>query len=190
MFTLLAAASALASAAPVPKPLKKKTDYFPTAVGTKWEYVKEGTSTLDHTREVTQSDDADGIRTAVFKWTSHSGNYGPITHYRVDSKGIYRLGFGKTEPFKVPFLLFKTESQPGDAWDAGVSTQGDAPTHLGERGKDEEVETPAGKFSTAVVTVRHKKQEWVYWYADSVGLVKFSNEDGKAIVLSKFTPGR
>ena len=55
---LLFAVTAVA-AAPVPKDFAPpKGEYFPTAVGTRWEYVVEGTDKLDHTREVTESETA------------------------------------------------------------------------------------------------------------------------------------
>ena len=71
---LLAVAAPLAIAAPIPKDFRAKQPSFPTAVGTKWEYVIQGTDTLDHVREVTSRDrEKDGSYTFEETWTDAAG---------------------------------------------------------------------------------------------------------------------
>jgi hypothetical protein len=186
---LLALAASAATAAPVPKELKaKKGDFFPTAVGSRWEFVVDGTDTLDHVREVTAEEvEKDGTRTVDFVWTSHAGSYGRDTTYRVDATGVARLGFGKGNRFQVPYLMFKADAKPGESWDAGISLGGRA-ENVCTRGAAETVTTPAGKFEAVPVTFGTTAKH-TYWYAAGVGLVKWKNGN-KVIVLSKYTAGK
>lgn len=186
---LLFAVASVGLAAPVPKELKaKKGDLFPTAVGSRWEFVIEGTETLDHTREVTAEEVAqDGTRTVEFVWTSHAGSYGRDTTYRVDKAGVARLGFGKGSRFEVPYLMFKADAKPGESWDAGISRPAAQNGNICTRGEAETVTTPAGKFEAIPVSFGTTANH-TYWYAAGVGLVKWKNGN-KTIVLSKYTPG-
>jgi hypothetical protein len=192
-FPLLLVAS-VALAAPVPKAARKTPDFFPTTVGTKWEYVREGTDTLDHTREVTESDEKDGVRTATVTWTSHAGSYGKVTTYRIDAVGIARVGFEKTSPFKVPYLMFKTDTAVGDSWDAGLLDPATQPRPMGRRGEAEAVDTPAGRFTALPVTLytagQNRADGDVYWYAADIGLVKWKQSSGSAVVLKTFIPAK
>lgn len=180
----------LAMAAPVPKEFKaKKGDYFPTTVGTSWEYVVEATGAADHSREVTaETRQEDGSRMAEFKWTSQGGSYGELTTYRADPNGFARIGFGKGQKFEVPYQMLKLDVKPGDTWDAGISRRVVRDEEFCTRGDDETITTPAGKFEC--ISVRYgKTASHIYWYAPGVGLVKWKNGE-KVIVLSKFTPAR
>ncbi|MEO2089663.1 MAG: hypothetical protein ABGY75_09230 [Gemmataceae bacterium] len=187
-FSLLVVASATL-AAPVPKAAKKKGDYFPTAVGSKWEYVQEGTDTLDHTREVTESDEKDGVRTATFRWTSHANAYTKGSRYRIDAGGVWRLGWDDHN-FDEPNLMLKAGAKAGESWDAGITKKKPA-EFVNELGAEEEVVTPAGKFQAVSVKVTQAKGGLdTYWYAPDVGMVRWKFSNGKAIVLSTFTPGK
>jgi hypothetical protein len=186
---LLASVAVVALAAPVPKAARKKGDYFPTAVGTKWEYVQEGTDTLDHTREVTESDEKDGVRTAAFKWTSHANAYTKGSRYRIDAGGVWRLGWDD-HTFEEPNLMFKFGAKAGESWDAGITKKKPA-EFVNELGAEEEVVTPAGKFQAVSVAVKQAKGGVdTYWYAPDVGMVRWKFTTGKAIVLKAFTPGK
>ncbi len=181
--------AALATAAPVPKAVKKKGDYFPTAVGTKWEYVQEGTDTLDHTREVTESDEKGEVRTATFKWTSHANAYTKGSRYRIDAGGVWRLGWDD-HTFDEPNLMVMAGAKAGESWDAGI-TRKKPPEFVNELGAEEEITTPAGKFRAVSVTVTQATGGVdTYWYAPDVGMVRWKFGTGKAIVLGSFTPGK
>lgn len=186
---LLVLAVALPTAsAPLPKELRAKAGSpFPTALGTRWEYVVEGTDKLDHTRDVVEEAvEKDGTRTAAVKWTSHGGGYGERTEYRVTTAGdVERVGLGKGHRFAVPYLMISGAAKPGDTWNAGIDAGG---RFTCTRGGVERVTTPAGKF--AAFSVRFGSNDTnTYWYAPGVGLVKWAN-GGKVIVLSKYAVGR
>jgi hypothetical protein len=190
----VASVVSFADAAPIPKEFKPGTgDYFPTAVGTRWEYVADGTDKLDHTREVTEATVGDGTTTAVFTWTSHGGQYTSASVYRVDAKQVARTGWSKEQPFDTPALMWKAEAKAGDTWTVGIVGPAEATQFTATRGKETEVTTPAGKFKAVPVTIRpgkNEKEANTYWYAPGVGLVRWDNQNGKTIVLSKFTPGK
>ena len=190
---LLFAVTAVA-AAPVPKDfVPPKGEYFPTAVGTRWEYVLDGTDKLDHTREVTESETANAATTAVFKWTSHGGQYTAASVYRVEGKLVLRTGWAKAQSFETPCTMWKPDAKAGDTWTAGIVGPKEATQFTAARGEEAEVTTPAGKFRAVPVTIRSRndaKSANTYWYAPGVGLVRWDNQNGKTVVLTKFTPGK
>ena len=182
-----------ALAAPVPKDFAPpKGEYFPTAVGTRWEYVAEGTDKLDHTREVTEAETADAATTAVFQWTSHGGQYTAASVYRVEGKLVLRTGWAKAQSFETPCTMWKPDAKAGDTWTAGIVGPKEATQFTAARGEEAEVTTPAGKFRAVPVTIRpgnDAKSANTYWYAPGVGLVRWDNQNGKTVVLSQFAPG-
>ncbi len=191
---LLAVAAPLVAAAPIPKDFQRPVNFFPTTVGTHWEYVREGTDTLDHAREVTtEIKEKDSGRTFEETWTCFAGQYGKYHEYRVDPNGLAEIRSGRGARFELPHLLVKAGAKASDTWDAGVgpTPPGEKPWFTGTRGADEEVTTPAGKFRAVKVVLRNGRGEVdVHWYAAGIGLVKSKDGNGRVVVLSKFTPGK
>ncbi len=191
---LLLAVAAPLAAAPVPKDFRAKEPFFPTVVGTKWEYAIEGTDTLDHIREVTSRErEKDNSCTFEETWTAAAGVYGKYHTCRANTAGLAELRSGRGQWFELPHLKFKADAPPGDTWDAGVGSTkpGEKPWFTGTREAGEAVTTPAGKFRAIKVVLRNGRGEVdAYWYAPGVGLVKLRTDNGKTIVLSKFTPGK
>ena len=183
-----------AVAAPVPKELTaSKGVYFPTAVGTRWEYVREGTDAVDHSRVVSAEEtDKDGTRTVAFEWTSVGGQYTKSSLYRVDKRFVRRTGWTRTQSFEVPCVMWDADAKAGDKWTAGIVGPKEKSQFTATRGAAEVVTTPAGKFEAVPVAIQagaDVKNTNTYWYAPGVGLVKWES-GARTVVLSKFTHGK
>ncbi|MDY3557603.1 hypothetical protein R5W23_000130 [Gemmata sp. JC673] len=188
---VLCLALSVASAAPVPKHLMPKDEgFWPTAVGTKWEYEQPE---FAFTEEITKADPIkSGVRLTV----------------RVRSKGewdaTYEVGpggvFARTDgPFVIEKQMIRLPVKVGDSWafaypiQKGLKCDGGTVTVSGS----EEVKVPAGTFmATKVVsTVTEvggqpipKPTTYTDWYAKGVGLIR-RDWDGGGRVLKSFTPG-
>lgn len=178
----------LAVAAPVPKELRAPPPLFPTAVGTRWEYVEEATGKADHTREIVASAaDTDGARVVQLRWTG--SGYGDRSDYRVDATTVSWVGVVDGQVRARPYIQFKKDARAGEKWDAGIEPfgQNGQPVYTGVQDEPEDVKTPAGTFKAVRVRITYGNID--FWFAPGVGLVKW-NQGGKVVVLGKFTPGR
>lgn len=186
---LVALAAAFTVAAPVPKDLKKQKNYFPTAVGTKWEYASEDGSD-SQTREVTAVTEKDGVRTVTILWTT--GGSSQTWELREDAAGLARSKMGNVA-IDPPQLLIKGRLAEGDEWD-GEYRQGRASTRYRRVvGKAEAVTTPAGEYTAVPVTQTDPDDptdEATVWYAEGVGMVKLHEKGSAPIVLKAVTIGK
>lgn len=184
---LLAFGTALA--APVPKELKKKKNYFPTAVGTKWEYVGEDGSDRQ-TREVTEAVDKDGVRVITILWST--GGTKQTWELREDATGLYRSKMGSMD-IDPPQRLMNGKLAEGDEWE-GEYAQG----QVRERykrvvGKAEKITTPAGEFEAIPVEQTNPDDPddgATIWYAEGVGMVKLHQKGSSPLVLKAVTVGK
>lgn len=178
-FLLTAAALA---AQPPDRPL-----YFPTKVGSTWEY-DDGGGTKAATKTVAKAEKtARGWEVSV-RADKAPGEAGD-DRVLVSEKGVFVMG-ERDEKYNPPLCVLKLPAHAGDTWDITAPKIAGKATTFGE----EPVEVPAGKYTAVRVdttmALRGTTVKRSYWYAPGVGLVK-ATEDGKALVtLRRFTPGK
>jgi hypothetical protein len=177
------------AAAPVPKELKKRKNYFPTAVGTKWEYVSEDGGD-SQTREVTAAVEKDGVRAITIVWTT--GGSSQTWELREDAAGLSRAKMG-AEAIDPPQQLIKGGLTEGQEWE-GEYRQGGSTTRFRRVvGKAETVSTPAGEYTAVPVTQTDPDDpddEATVWYAEGVGMVKLHEKGSSPLVLKAVTIGK
>jgi hypothetical protein len=180
----------LALAAPVPKP-KPKADFYPSAVGTKWVYAYDD-GTNEHTREVTDATEKDGVTTFTITWKQ--GAQTQTWVMKKDADGVSRVSQNGSE-FDPPHQILKAKLADGDEW-ASEYTLGKGTTKYSHKrtvGKAESVKVPAGDydaFPVSSVEAGGNTTDTTLWYADGVGLVKIVAKDGTPIVLKEFVPAK
>jgi hypothetical protein len=181
-----------AQAAPVPTHLMPKVSpFYPTEVGTKWEYEQDG---MNSTEEIIRAEVRDGKTVLTIRVQSR-GTWERT--FEVSKDGVYWRTDGR---FKVDECLLRFPVKAGDSWAVEVPRQKGLLAHTGRMtvGKGEEVTVPAGTFrATRVVfevtakngRVLAKPETYTYWYAPEVGLVRFSFPTGDR-TLTSFTTAR
>jgi hypothetical protein len=178
-----------ATAAPVPKELKKQKVYFPTAVGTKWEYASEDGSDRQ-TREVQDATEKDGVRTVTILWKATGTNQ--TWELKEDSTGLYRTKMGSAT-IDPPHLLLKPKVTEGDEWEGKYVQNGIEERYKRVVGKAEKVTTPAGEFEAIPVLQTNPDDpddEATVWYAEGIGMVKLHQKHSSPLVLKKVTLGK
>ena len=189
-FVLLMAAH-FALAAPVPKAIKAVPDYYPSVVGTKWVYAHED-GTNEHTREVTTSQEKDGVTTFTVTWKEDGSTQ--MWELKKDATGVFRTKQDGIE-FTPPHQLLQPKMEAGDEWKSEYSF-GEGSTlfkYTRTVGKAEVVKTPAGEFTAVPIVSRNQRakgDETTLWYADGVGLVALQHKDSPKVVLREWTPGK
>jgi hypothetical protein len=189
-FTLaLLAAVGIASAAPVPKAVKK-ADPFPYAVGTKWEYVRNEDETVVWAEEVTEAKEADGGRAIRIDITTNTGAKRFETYLL--KGGELRLTASQNGTYEPGMLIRRADMKDGDTWENRYAINGGAESVVNcTVGKPEELTTPAGKFTAYPITRKYATGlETTYWYGDGVGLVRQTTNGRKTQELKAFTPGK
>lgn len=185
-------AVALAQAAPVPK--VKKGPPFPTAVGTRWDYICSGDEKRTMARVVTEREEKDGAIT--FKVESD----GPLGQkhwetFRIADDEMVQLASTHLE-FVTPPVLWSGRWKAGDEFVQKSAERNRENENDIRVGKAEDVITPAGTFAAVPVhSTQRKPFKWdtrTEWYADGVGLVRLTTEREKKPVwdLKSFTPGK
>lgn len=183
---------AVALAAPVPKEFANPRDYFPTAVGSKWEYVSSGVGEdRTHSEEITAADEKDGELRVTFRRVRPEVKDGFDTVYTVGKKDI---SLAKSGPlvYDPPLPTLRKGMKIGDNWEVETSISGRKTTFEFKVGEAAEVKTPAGKFLAVPVTRKTKGSKlagYTLWYAPDVGLVK-TDAGQVTTVLTKFTIGK
>jgi len=188
--------AALAPAAPRPKEKAGPTVYYATRVGDRLVYDDRG---QDRTWEVTAVEEKDGETVVSVSEVKDFGKY-PLEKVVVSAQGLHRIGVGQ---FTVDrWLWLKTPVRPGVSWDVHMDSQNVLQGHTGKMtvGKEEEVETPAGKFRAVPVegdltpldrtnqpSGPVERLKW--WFAPGIGVVKMTYANGKSRELKAFTPG-
>ena len=124
----------------------------------------------------------------------------PLEKVVVSAQGLRKIGVGQ---FTVdPWLVLKTPVRPGESWDVHMDSQNALQGHTGKMtvGREEEVETPAGKFRAVPVEgdltpldrtnqPAGPAERYKWWFAPGIGVVKMTFPNGKSRELKAFTPG-
>lgn len=182
------AVAVAATAAPVPKNARK-TDYFPLAVGTKWEYVEgDDVKTTEIVASETEKD-------AKFVTLTYVGAKSPPPTarrvFKVVNDEIFSLKTENAEAEKAG-LIMKRVIKPKDEWKTEHQWKGgELWTITHSVGEAKKIKTPAGEFTALPVVVDSTfSGKETRWYADGVGLVR--KEKGGVVIseLKSFTPGK
>ncbi len=183
LLALLLCGSAVA--APVPTHLIPPTPpiYYPTAVGTKLVYARNG---VIETRVIKKVELKEGSRYITTVTRSDDGIERPFHLVRLNPTGVFILeSSGLKHP--APFELIRTPFKAGIRWPEQKGTQGER-KGLGE----EVIKVAAGEFkclkvetqSPGAVTTTH-------WYARGIGVVKVDYGGGSTLELQSFMrPGK
>jgi hypothetical protein len=175
-------------AAPVPKVLKGQKTFFPTKLGSKWEYATEGQPQV---REIIRATSKDGVRTITVQMTS--GVSKQTWDILENTDGVFRSTL-YNEALDPPQLILKANAKPGDEWE-GEYKRGGAVTERYKRvvGQPEKVSTPNGEYDALPVTQTNPDDEEdtvTIWYAEGVGMVKLLQRNSEPLLLQKYTPGQ
>lgn len=183
----------IAGAAPVPKGTEAKL-YYPTAVGAKRVMtLTAGKHTSEDAETVSRVEVKDGVYRVTVDLHTDGHRTTPGYVYEVSADGLGRRSSEEVKENTANPLLRLTVDV-GESW---VARQ-DGSEHYATltRGKEEEIEVPAGKFTAIrvdVVITRGKDTNRVtQWYAAGVGLVMESAQRGELTItreLKEFTPG-
>jgi hypothetical protein len=186
--------ASVAVAAPVPKGTEAKL-YYPTTVGAKRVMtLTAGQRTEEDSETVSQVEVKDGVYRVTVDLHTDGHRTTPGYVYEVSADG---LGQRSSEQAKgsTSNPLLRLTVGVGESW---VARQ-DGSEHYATltRGKEEEIELPAGKFTAIrvdVVITRGKDTNRVtQWYAAGVGLVKEAAQRGELTItreLKEFNPGK
>jgi hypothetical protein len=206
LLAIAASAALLAGvpAAPVPR---ERDPYFPTAVGARWAYRFENARPgeiegKEHVEVVTAVERKGGVTYVVFGEPTGDGTIGCPYVMAVSAGGLhYGVNHGTAGPEKARLYTFynwelRLPWSAGDTWESDVAL-GDSTrkTRYTNHGV-ERVKVPAGEYTAVKVSSDHvgrdgTRQLRTAWYARGVGKVKWSlGEDGAALVLTSFTPGK
>jgi hypothetical protein len=189
--TALVLLAALAPAAPVPK--RKAVQMYPTAVGTKWEYVRNGEEENVNVEEITESEEKDGVTTLRVDITTGTGAK-QFEAYKIE-KGELLLTAGTNGTYDPPMLIRKAEMKEGDVWETEYGINGNTYKMTLTVGKAEEITTPAGKYTTHPITRAYANPRGIqlaseWWYVDGVGMVLQTSSGKPAQELKAFTEGK
>ncbi len=151
---LLAVGVATAAvAAPVPKSLRKKPDYFPTPLGGVWTYGT-GEDPTRHSIHISDVQTAPGETTAVRRYQMGNSE-GPLDVCRVSS-GEVRQVRRSSHDTAIDRLFLRPSLKPGDTWKSEYQLA----EILDVRetftvGEPQRVTVPAGTFTAVPITFRN-----------------------------------
>lgn len=186
---VLIALTLSATAAPVPKAVKKVPDYYPSEVGTRWVYAQED-GTNEHTREVTASSTKDGVTDFTVTWKEDGSTQ--LWEMKKDATGVHRIKQDGLE-FNPPHQLVQPKMDAGVEWTSEYTFGGRSKyKYTRTVGKMEKLKTPAGEFDALPIVSRNLTldgDETTLWYADGVGLVALQHQNGPKVVLREYTIG-
>jgi len=183
-----------AVAAPVPK--ANKAPVYPFAVGTKWEFIRDGDPKKVYVEEVVESEEKDGVVTFKVNITTDTGDK-MFEKYTLKG-GELHVTANANGAFDPPMLIRKDVMTAGDEWETTWGFKGEGFGYTTDEtlsiGKAEELTTPAGKFTAYPITRKHKNGigGTTMWYADGIGLIRHTEAGQKepAQELKSFTPGK
>jgi hypothetical protein len=167
--------------------------YFPTTVGTRWEYESDEVVSI---KVITDVKDVEGGKQIDI---GHEKKDGKVTHdarWVVSEKGLYLpagQGAGGLK-LKEPCWILKLPHKDGNKWDTVISIEPGKWGGVSTASGPEEVKVPAGTYQALVVRYEgnapgQEKVVITRWFAPDVGKVK-EVYDKKASVLKRFTPGK
>ena len=116
MHTSLLTLAAVTIAAPVPK-LKPVESYFPSAVGTKWEYATPSPRLPLDVWEVTERTEKDGEVTVVVE-VKDGQNKGRSYQYRLKDGSVYIERHAAGNEYTPPMHFMNLVPRAGDKWEA------------------------------------------------------------------------
>jgi hypothetical protein len=189
----LFAVAAIAPAAPVPKE-KKAAEPYPFAVGTKWEYVRDGDETTVGVEEITKSEEKDGVRTIRAK-VQEPGQKGFHVDYELKDGELRVVASSDVGKIDGQLVVWKAGMKAGDTW-TNKFTLGEIIEEVVSVGKQEEITTPFGKLNAVPVTFTptapRGRPAYTIWYADGIGDVRHTTDGQKKPrkELKAFTPGK
>lgn len=174
-----------AGAAPVPKHLMKDEPFWPTEVGTKWVYERNGKESV---HVITKAEKIAGGTRLTIK----IDDTGELAVYDVGSSGvIHRSACGQ----QIDGLILRLPSKPEDTWIISPPEGTKRPHARVTVGETEEIRVPAGTFRAIKVTIAQITADGkafedqppsTHWFAPGVGSIKI--DDIRA--LKSFTPGK
>jgi hypothetical protein len=184
-------------AAPVPKHLftKEPPLYYSTQKGTRWVYLE---GKVEHHYEITDVEKTKA--NAAFLVSVAEVKGGKRTPYRtmeVSPRGLVWVETSERAAFDEPVSMLRCPVAANEKWSyqtsgpGGIGNTKGTMTVVGV----EDIEVPAGKFSTVRVDQEYKlvgldKQfRHSFWYAKDVGLVK-ADYGASTLVLKSFIGGK
>jgi hypothetical protein len=187
---------ALAPAAPIPAGAKKPVLFHPVTEA-KWVYRfygagdKVGSEVVEVVMSVTHKDGVSYARLgSVFDGKKqHSGLV-----IAVSGKGLSHA-YATSAGFVTTTEILRAPCVAGETWVVERDkAQVDKEQRYTSQGP-EEVEVPAGKFSTVRVDTEYVYRDGTSrkdrtWYAPGVGEVKWEGPEGRLKVLTSFEPGK
>ncbi len=169
-----------------------KSEYFPLAVGTSWEYK---TSEGKVVSQIVKHEEIGGVMCARLEATT-TDNKKTSEYLRITNDGVYRVQ-ANDQNITPPLRFLKLPLKSGDKWQVeskvlGKTLKGEFVVSTGE------VNVPAGKYSDVIIckaddfTVDGQNLSHTYYFAKGVGIVKqvikFAGQE-ITLELEKFTPG-
>lgn len=182
--TAVALLALVAPAAPLPKDAAKPKLYFPTTVGAKWVYERDGTEVTHVVTKVESKDDSKLVSVGIVQ-----GEH--VVHFRtirVSPEGIWQVAHLGWR-FTPELVWFKLPIQVGKPQQEGT---------FGVIGS-EKVKVPAGTFEAVKVVEEFGPKDAPfrisYWFSTDVGIIKTTYAEPTAskeavTVLKSFTPGK
>lgn len=161
--------------------------YFPTTVGTKWVYDRNG-------KEETETITAVEKKAGAYIVTVEGIDYlkGTIKNEFVVSRDSLTQTKHISWVGHPPALLLKLSGKDGETWQTELGGWSNGKNTVKRCGSDT-IEVPAGKYATTRVETTFFHPTGLiraqYWYAPGVGLVKETYGDSVR-KLKSFTPGK
>lgn len=181
---------AVSPAAPKPKD-DGKPDYYPTQLGTRWEYKVVGELTL--TMVVTDLEKKEGGTVATLE-TKIGERVVGTERVAVSDKGVFRVEVDKTA-LNPPTTILPNPVRAGQLW---ASKFGSPAINMAFTVRGLEwVEVPLGKYKALRVDgageIAGARTDVTYWYAPDLGLVRMKRATAgtdSVLELKAFTPGK
>ena len=162
-----------------------QTPYFPTAVGTSWDY-RAGENRFTH--KVAKHEKVGGVTCARIEQVKD----GKVLAYEdvgVTNEGVSRFAFDGKEA-KPPITFLKPGAKKGQTWKVESKIGDQTVKGTFKQGVADVVKVPAGTYKK-VLTVTSEglevngiKTKLVYYFAEGVGLVKLEwGEDKSKVVI-------
>lgn len=168
-----------------------ESPYFPTKIGSTWNY-RIGDKKL--TTKITKHEKQGDLMCALME-TLVDGNSVATENIAVTKDGLVRVAYNGQKP-ETPILFLKQDSKKGDSWP--VDTKIGAETIKGKftRG-EEDVDVPGYKGKTVTskgeFEINGQAATFMYWFAEKKGIVKLQMAlSGQEILLEleKFEEGK
>jgi hypothetical protein len=184
-----------------PKPKGDSGLYFPVGVNDTWTIeVRSGESVREQSFVVTSVAEKSGVH-SVTVYQLRKEKDGELRCFNERVYGISEFGVTWLSrdgiAYDDPLVMLKLPAKPGDTWKSSVTVGDDKYGRTFTVGKEEIVETTAGKFKTikldSVTEIGRDRMEVTSWYTLGLGEVKsITKYDGEEIVrvLKSFTLGK